>query len=169
MSKQTNQPWWRTEGVWDGPCRQEPEAHSLRRGNCPEDILERAAEYFTEENAKKICADDRWNFTENVFYKGLGLEHERPEWERTKRFYQFVRKHDPERRKHTGVYTQWAPIFAETFFAEMPEARQWVQLDGDGRPIEYHDLWNQYYRWRLCPSWPGFVEYMKKAAEIAIR
>ncbi|HOX06368.1 MAG TPA: hypothetical protein PK280_08205 [Planctomycetota bacterium] len=169
MAGKANQPWWRTEGVWEGPCKQEPEAHSIRRGNCPEDILERTAAYFTEENARRVCADDRWNFSENLFYKGLGLEHERPEWERTARFYAAIRRHDPNGKKHLGVYTQWAPFFAETLFAELPEARKGVQVDSDGRPIEYNDTWNQYYRWRMCPSWPGFVEYMKKAAEVAVR
>lgn len=169
MAKKTNQPWWRTEGVWEGPCRQEPESHTIRRGNGPEDLLEYTAAYFTEENARKLCADDRWNFSENIFYKGLGLKHERPEWERTARFYQAIRKYDPKGRKHLGVYTQWAPFFAETLFQELPEARKWVQIDCDGHPIEYSDIWNQYYRWRMCPSWPGFVAYMKKACEVAVR
>ena len=169
MTAKNAQPWWRTEGAWDGPCRQEPESHSIRKGLCPEDLVERTEAYFTEDNARRICADGRWNFTENVFYKGLGLEHERPEWERTARFYKAIRRHDPKGRKHLGVYTQWAPFFAETLFAELPEARQWVQLDCDGHPIEYRDSWNQYYRWRMCPSWPGFVEYMKKACEVAVK
>lgn len=169
MKAKPTQPWWRSEGIWDGPSRQEPESHSIRKGNCPEDLPERTAAYFSAENARLLCADERWNFTENIFYKGLGLEHERPEWERTARFYREIRRHDPRGRKHLGVYTQWAPFFAETLFKELPEARQWVQLDGDGRPIEYSDIWNQYYRWRMCPSWPGFVAYMKKVCDVAVR
>jgi len=169
MADSKNKPWWRTEGAWDGPCRQEPESHSIRRGNCPEDLLEFTEAYFSEENAKRIVADDTWNFTENIFYKGLGLEHERPEWERTKRFYEHIRKYDRAERKHLGVYTQWAPFFMETLFDELPEARKWVQLDGDGKPIEYRDLWNQYYRWRMCPAWPGFLNYLKKACELAVK
>ena len=42
----------------------------------------------------------------------------------------------------------YAMAFDETFFREIPEARQWVQIGVDGRPIEYYDRIMQYYRWR---------------------
>jgi len=169
----TTAPWWKTEGIWDGPGIQEPESHRIRVGGGDENILETVRERFTEEAAGDLLADHRWNFTENVFYKGLGIRHEQPEWERTRRFYEHLRKHAGKRQIHTGVYTQWAPFFVETLPDEIPQVQEWTQVDYDGKPIPYgYEEFNGYsqtYRWRMCPSRPGFLEHMKAVCRVAIR
>ncbi|MGQ9662506.1 MAG: hypothetical protein ACUVWX_09250 [Kiritimatiellia bacterium] len=136
----------------------------LRRGGGPEDIEEQYARFFTEENAEKIAAAG-YTFVETAFFKGLGLEYERSEWERSKRFLGWLKK----RGVRVGVYTQWGSFFTETFFQEVPEARKWVQIGVDGRPIEYFDPPNQYFRWRGCPGNRAFLAFLKRAIDIAIK
>ncbi|MCX7590836.1 MAG: beta-galactosidase, partial [Kiritimatiellae bacterium] len=156
--------WWQREPILDGPGLQEPMAFRLRRGGCPEDIEEQYARFFTEEKAAEIAAAG-YTFVETAFFKGMGLEYERPEWERSKRFLACLKKHGVR----TGVYTQWGTFFTETFFQEVPEARKWVQIGVDGRPIEYFDPPNQYFRWRGCPGNPDFLAFLRKAIDIAVR
>jgi hypothetical protein len=160
----SNLPWWETEGVLDGSHPHEPIAFMLRRGGVAEDIEEQYERAFSQAGAQRV-ADSGANFVETCFFKGLGLQFERPEMERTRRFIQFA--HNLGLR--VGVYTQWGSIFNETFFHEEPAARGWVQIGVDGRPIEYYDLANQYFRWRGCPGNNDFLAYLRKAIDVAIK
>lgn len=157
-------PWWKTEGIWDGPGQHEPMAFVIRRGGGPEDVEEHYRQRFSEEYAKWI-ADRGYNFVEVVFFKGLGLECEREEMLRTKRFFEYLHRYGVK----CGVYTQWGSLFNETFFHEVPEARNWVQLGVNGKPVEYLDRINQYFRWRGCPGNRDFLNYLKKAIDVAIQ
>ncbi len=164
MAKKPNEPWWVAEGVLDGSHSHEPMSFIIRRGGGREDIEEFYEREFSEPRAAEIAATGN-NFVETCYFKGLGLEFERPEMERTKHFIRFGHKHG----LRMGVYTQWGSIFNETFFHEEPRARQWVQIGVDGRPIEYLDRANQYFRWRGCPGNPEFLAYLRKAVDIALK
>ncbi len=164
MSKKSKQLWWLMETILDGPGCQEALAFRLRRGGAAEDIEAQYKERFSKKHAKAL-AKAGYTFIETTFFKGLGLEYERSEWERTARFLKWLRKLGVR----TGVYTQWGSLFTETFFHEYPEAREWVQIGVDGRPIEYGDPPNQYFRWRGCPGHPRFLAFLKKAARIAVK
>jgi len=156
-------PWWRDEPIIDGPGQQEAIEHKLRRGGCPEDVFEQYDYAFSPENAERL-ASAGYTFIETTFFKGFGLEYERPGWERSRDFLALLRK----KGIRTGVYTQWGSLYTETFFQEFPEARDWVQIGVDGRPIEYGEPPNQYWRWRGCPGNPDFIEFLKKATKIAV-
>jgi hypothetical protein len=163
MTESTSIPWWRDEPILDGPGQQEAIEHKIRRGGGPEDVVEMYEYAFSPENAERMAAAGH-TFIETTFFKGFGLEYERGGWERSRDFLALLR----EKGVRTGVYTQWGSFFTETFFQEVPEARDWVQMDMNGRPVEYGDPPNQYWRWRGCPGNPDFVEFMKKAVKIAI-
>ena len=164
MTASSKQPWWKDEPFLDGPGQQEALSHKLRRGGAPENVIEQYDYAFSRENAEKLAAAG-YTFIETWFFKGLGLEFERDGWERSKQFLAWLR----EKGVRTGVYTQWGSFFTETFFQEVPEAREWVQIGVDGRPIEYGDPPNQYWRWRGCPGNRDFVEFIKKAVDIAVK
>jgi hypothetical protein len=159
----TDRPWWITEGILDGHSPHEPISFMRRRGGCPEDIEEQYERRFSETEAKRL-ADAGYNFVETCFFKGLGLEAEVPEMERSRRFIGHLQKHGIK----AGVYTQWGTLFNETFFQEVPEARDWVQIAVDGKPIEYGDRIHQYFRWRGCPGNPDFLAFIKKLCTLAI-
>ena len=163
MSEANRLEWWRAEPFLDGPGQQEAIEHALRRGACPEDVFEKYDQAFSAENAERLAAEGH-TFIETTFFKGFGLEYERPGWERSRDFLALLKK----KGLRTGVYTQWGSFYTETFFQEVPEARDWVQIAVDGRPIEYGDPPNQYWRWRGCPGNPDFIAFIKRAVRIAI-
>ncbi len=160
---QERQPWWETEGVLDGNRPHEPVAFMRRRGGCHEDIEEHYERLFSEAGAREI-AEASYNFVEFGFFKGLGLEAEKLEMERAGRFTSHLHKHGVR----AGFYTQWGSIFTDTFFHEFPEARDWVQIGADGRPIEYGDRIHQYFRWRGCPGNPEVIAFIKSVCKLAI-
>jgi hypothetical protein len=162
MAKKS-QPWWKTEGVWDGPGTHEPISFMRRRGGCHEDIEAIYERNFSNEAARKI-AEAGHNYVESCFFKGLGIEAEAHELARTKRYVKALQ----ENGVRAGVYTQWGSLFTETFFLEFPEAREWVQVDPDGKPIEYGDRIHQYFRWRGCPGNRDFIQFLKDVCRLAI-
>lgn len=170
------QPWWIEEEILDGcigTTTHEPMAHRIRCGGGPEDVEEDYRRKFSEATAREL-AERGFNFVEVAFFKGFGLKAEREEMQRTKRFFKYCRQFGI----HTGVYTQWSSLFIETFFREVPEARDWVQIGVEGRPIEYGERmpgkpieWagNHYFRWRGCPGNPDFLNYLKRAVDVAVK
>lgn len=163
-SNTADRPWWETEGVLDGHHHHEPISFIVRRGGGHEDIEQQYERAFSEAGAIDV-ANSASNFVETCFFKGLGLQCERPEMERTRRFIEHAHKLGIR----VGVYTQWGSIFNETFFLEEPAARDWVQIGIDGRPIEYIDLANQYFRWRGCPGNKDFLAYIRKVVDVALK
>ncbi len=164
MTDTPAKPWWLTEGIFDIDHGHEPMSFLIRRGGSWEfDELQRQFdEKFSPAWAEAHARNG--NFLETCFFKGLGLAAEADEMERTRRF--VAACHAVGLR--VGVYTQWGSIFNETFFLERPDAREWVQVDSSGKPIEYGDRGNQYFRWRGCPGHPDFIEYIKELCRIAI-
>jgi hypothetical protein len=159
----SSQPWWIQEGVRDAPHHHEPIAFIRRRGGGAEDIEAYYEKEFSEDAARRL-AEMGYNYLETCYFKGLGLEAEQEEIQRTAKFIRACHRHGIR----VGVYTQWGSLFNETFFLEVPEARSWVQIGVDGKPIEYLDRVNQYFRWRGCPGNPDFLAYIKKAVKKAI-
>jgi len=47
-------------------------------------------------------------------------------------------------------YIQWNTMMHETFFAEEPRARDWIQRDVSGLPILLVYGYQQSYRYRPC-------------------
>jgi hypothetical protein len=56
----------------------------------------------------------------------------------------------------------------ETFFAEEPRAKDWIQRDNDGRPILLTYGYQQSYRYRPCFSHQEYLDYLKKIVRYAI-
>jgi hypothetical protein len=162
--KHSGQPWWKTEGVFDGPVPHEPMSFMRRRGGCHEDVEAMLEDRYSEASARRL-AEQGYNYAEFQFFKGLGLKAEAYEMEKfTKPFIQWLHKYGVR----AGVYTQWGSLFTETFFQEYPEAREWVQVDPDGKPVEYGDVIHQYFRWRGCPGNPDFIKFIKDVCRLAI-
>ena len=161
---ESKQPWWKSEIILDGPLPpHEPLAFMRRRGACYVDIAEVYDHQYSEAEAKRL-AECGHTFIEICFFKGIGLEAEKLEMERTKRFIKYLQKYGVR----AGVYTQWGSLFTETFFREIPEARSWVQIGVDGKPIEYDNPIAQYYRWRGCPGNPDFIAFLKRVSKLAV-
>jgi hypothetical protein len=82
------------------------------------------------------------NFIMMHCYKGAGLEAERQSMADAVRFAQLCR----DAGLRVGVYNFSGAFLWEPFFQEMPQAKDWVLLDANGRPLTYGSATYR-YRW----------------------
>jgi hypothetical protein len=110
----------------------------------------------------RSLADAGFNCVTIHFHKGFGLAAEAEEMELTRRTIELCHRYGIR----ALTYVQSMSVMAETFFAEMPAARDWVQVDEAGRPRAYGEQ-----DWRLLPclSNRNYVEYVKTVAKTAIK
>jgi len=93
------------------------------------------------------------------------MKAEMPDFELTKKLAEIV--HSKGMRIDT--YTQWNSLMYETFFLENPKAKDWVQVDEDGRPIAITYGYQQNFRWRPCFNNPHYREYYKRILDYAVK
>ncbi|HWQ55473.1 MAG TPA: alpha-amylase family protein [Bryobacteraceae bacterium] len=157
VSNFTEPAWWDRGVVFVGNW--EPLVFRLRNGGeLPVDVEERYRREHTEETVlalKKLGV----NMILTHFYKA-GLEAEREDVELARQLSALCHKHGMKLGTYIG-----GTIFAETLLRDVPEARQWVRYDEYGNPVRYGD---QTYRYRPDFNHPGYVEYMKRVARIAV-
>jgi hypothetical protein len=142
---------------------QEPLIFRIRRGGeLGTDVAERYAEQYTEENVKKLAALGVTVFHTNI-YKGFGMDAERDEMEMIKNFSKVVHKYG----LRMSTYLQWGTMMYETFFNEVPEAANWVQVDQYGHPILVYGN-GQTFRYTPCFNNEGYRNYFKKILKYAV-
>jgi hypothetical protein len=137
----------------------EPLAFLLRRGDHFDD---EAAKYEAMHDPASIhkmaSAGVKW--ARFHFYKGFGLEYERPDMEKTRRAAELMHQLGMK----VSVYMA-GTMFTETLYREVPEARNWEQRD-------QHDQWVPYgiqtYRHYACPNEPAYRDYLKRILRVAI-
>ena len=106
-------------------------------------------------------AEAGFNCVTTHFHKGFGMAAEADEMEMTRDLVALCHRHGIR----VLAYVQSLSIMYETFFAEQPEAREWLGMDRDGRTPKYGD---QYWRVIPCLSHDGYVEHIKRVTEKAI-
>ncbi len=92
------------------------------------------------------------------------MEAERPEMEDTRRAAEIAHRHG----LRVDVYVQWNSMMYETFFAEEPRAKDWIQRDGTGQPILLTYGYQQSYRYRPCFANQAYLDYLKKIVRYAV-
>ena len=100
------------------------------------------------------------NFVMMHCYKGGGLEMERQSMADAVRFSKLC--HDADLR--VGVYNYSGAFIWETFFKEVPQAKDWVLLNPNGKPITYGGVTNRYYWNRNHPQAVSFYKDIIKFA-----
>ena len=150
--------WWLEDGIcfvgnW------EPLVFRLRRGRVSTDYL---SPYEAEHSLETIQALKKAgvNMMLTHFYKGMGLELEK--WD-----LQYTRKLC-ERARDNGMYVGayiGSTLFSETLYNEIPDSRNWVQLNNRGEPVIYSD---QYFRERADFTVQGYRDHIKKVVASAI-
>src|SRR5581483_6990326 len=61
------------------------------------------------------------------------------------------------------TYIQWNTMMYETFFAEEPRAKDWIQRDQLGQPILLTYGYQQSYRYRPCFANQNYLDYPRKS------
>ncbi|MBN2292167.1 MAG: hypothetical protein JXM70_07060, partial [Pirellulales bacterium] len=98
------------------------------------------------------------NLVTTHFYKGFGLKAESDEMDRAADF---------TRRAHAlGIrvlgYHQFSTVIYETMLDEVPNLKDWIQRDPEGRLQTYgNDTW----RWKACPIHDEFMAYLQRVMD----
>ncbi len=144
----------------------EPVAHMRRGGAWFADDEKRHERFHSQEQIEILKTQ---GVTTVVWpgYKGLGIKHERAtEWDRyLKPFGKLLERAGIE----LGTYLQCGSYFAETFYAENPQAREWTAMDHLGQPHSYSEFYRCYWRHRPCLTNRAFSEYVAQAAQILVK
>ena len=146
-----------TQGVvW---TTHEPIDFLLRRGEHEADIEEHYATMLSPANIQKM-ADAGVAWGRLFFYKGFGIEYERPAMEQSKKVAEQMHKLGMKVSLYMG-----GTMFTETLYRELPEAKGWEQRDQWNRPVPYGA---QTYRHYACPNEPKYREYLKRVIKIGV-
>jgi hypothetical protein len=148
-----------TQGVvW---LNHEDLAFLLRRGGNPEDVVEHYEAMHDPENIRRMAAAGT-GVALIHFYKGLGLQYEGPEIERTRRTVALMHQYGLK----ASLYMA-GTMFVETFYREVPEAKGWEQRDQWGNWVPYTQT--QTYRHYPCPNEPLYRAYLKRVLDVGVK
>ena len=142
----------------------EPIAHYQRLGYWFIDDEAEHARHYTQEMVDKL-KDYQVTTVAWPGYKGLGLKHEQVEFDRLKPFRKMLERAGIE----LGVYLQCGSYWAETFYEENPQAREWTALDYWGKPQSYSEYYRCYYRHRPCLTHRAFSDFVGGVAHMLVK
>ena len=154
---------WIENGLIDGGGSHEPYLFVHRRGGQRSDYKESYDRLLTEDFIKRVAEQGIEVFHTHL-YKGFGMAAEMPAFEDAKRAAGFAHKYGMK----VDSYIQWNTLMYETFFAEEPRAKDWVQRDALGRPILLTYGFQQSYRYRPCFANKEYLNYLKKIVRYAV-
>jgi hypothetical protein len=154
---------WLKHGLIDAGGSHEPYIFIVRRGG--ESL--NAHEIYDHDQSEAVIRRLKSQGVE-VFhthlYKGFGMAAEMPEMEDTKRAAAIAHRYG----MRVDTYIQWDTMMYETFFAEEPRAKGWVQCDALGQPIMLTYGYQQSFRYRPCFSNQEFLNYLKRVVRYAV-
>ena len=138
----------------------EPLDFLLRRGDHFDDESARYARMIDPENIKRM-ADAGVVWGRIFFYKGFGLEYEKPHIDQAKIAADLMHQLGMKVSLYVG-----GTMFTETFYRETPEAVNWEQRDQWNHWIPYG---LQTYRHYACPNEPAYRDYIKRVIKIGVQ
>ena len=154
---------WIKSGLITAGGLHEPYLFVLRRGG--ESLAARKIHDWNQSEALiRQLKDQGVEVFHTHFYKGFGMAAEMPEMLETKRAAQIAHRYGMK----VDTYLQWNTMMYETFFAEEPRAKDWIQRDASGLPILLTYGYQQSYRYRPCFSNVEYLAYLKKLVRFAV-
>ena len=143
--------------VWP---RHEPLIFYLRRGRTMENWPEIYERQHAPENMR-LMKEVGVRYGRLHFYKGFGLDMEMPEIRKSHQMADLMHKYGMK----VSLYMA-GTMFVETFYREVPEAKNWEQRDQFNRWVPYFDT--QTFRHYACLNEPAYRDYIKKVIKIGI-
>jgi hypothetical protein len=156
-------PQWIENGIIDAGGSHEPYSFVVRRGGQRQDARRQYERAGSEETILALKAAGVEVFHTHL-YKGAGMAHERAEMEDARRVAAIAHRHG----LRVDSYIQWNTLLYETFFAEEPRAKDWVQRDEAGKPILLRYGYQQSFRYRPCFANPEYRAYLARIVRFAI-
>ncbi len=154
---------WIENGLIDAGGSHEPYTFVVRRGGQRLDARESYEQAQSEDLIRRLKEAGVEVFHTH-FYKGAGMAHEKAEMEDAKRVAEICHRLGMK----IDTYLQWNTMVYETFFAEEPRAKDWIQRDAAGQPIMLRYGFQQSFRYRPCFSNPEYLEYLKKLVRYCV-
>jgi Beta-galactosidase trimerisation domain len=154
---------WLKDGVIQAEGDHEPYIFVVRRGGQRLDSYQHYEKMQSEEVIRTL-KDQGVEVFETHPYKGFGMAAEMPEMEETKRAAVLAHQYG----LRVSTYIQWNTMMYETFFAEEPRAKNWIQRDVEGRPILLTYGYQQSLRYRPCFANQEYLDYLKKVVRYAV-
>jgi hypothetical protein len=154
--------WW-DNGLIDAGGSHEPYIFVVRRGGRRLDARAAYEHAQSEEVMARLKSQGVEVFHTHL-YKGFGMAAEKPEMEDTRRAAAIAHRLGMK----VDTYIQWNTMMYETFFAEEPRAKDWVQRDQLGKPILLTYGYQQSYRYRPCFANQNYLDYLKKIVRYAV-
>jgi hypothetical protein len=154
---------WLKNGLIDAGGTHEPYIFVVRRGGQRLDAYEQYERSQSEALIGRLKEQGVEVFHTHL-YKGFGMAAEKPAMEET--------KHAAEIAHRLGLkvdtYIQWNTMMYETFFAEEPRAKDWVQRDQLGQPVLLTYGYQQSFRYRPCFAHQEYLDYLKRIVRYAV-
>lgn len=154
---------WLAGGLIDAGGTHESYLFLVRRGGQRLDAREQIKEAQSEETLRRLKAAGVEVFHTHL-YKGFGMAAEKAEMEDTKKAAAIAHRLG----LRVDTYIQWDTMMYETFFAEEPRARNWIQRDALGRPVLLRYGYQQSFRYRPCFANQEYLDYLKKVVRYAV-
>jgi hypothetical protein len=155
---------WIENGIIDAGGIHETHLFMVRRGGQRLDVRKEYEDAQSEETIRGLKSNGVEVFHTHL-YKGFGMAAEAPEMQDTVRAAAFAHSLGMK----VDTYIQWDTMMYETFFAEEPSAKDWIQRDSLGRPVRTTYGYQQSFRYRPCFKNPSYQEYLKKVVRFAIQ
>jgi len=141
----------------------EPIPFLLRRGGGRMDVIAQRAAQRTEEWVK-FWKDAGMTLLGVTLFKGFGLQTEAEDIESTRKFVGLAHRHGLKVLGYVG-----ASLMYETLSLEVPESRDWKQVDEEGRPAYYGSGGDQTFRYMACGNNPGYKAFIRKVLRLGIQ
>jgi hypothetical protein len=141
----------------------EPYIFMVRRSGEARNVRESYERQQSEAVIRKL-KQQRVEVFHTHLYKGFGMAAEKPEMGDTQRVAAVAHRYGMK----VDTYIQWNSMMYETFFAEEPRAKDWIQRDIDGRPILLTYGYQQSFRYRPCFAHQEYLDYLKKIVRYAV-
>ncbi len=154
---------WIENGIIDAGGSHEPYLFVVRRGGQSRDARE-AYEKAQSEDVIRALKNDGVEVFHTHLYKGFGMAAEMPEMRDAVKSAAIAHQLGMK----VDSYIQWNTLMYETFFAEEPRAKDWVQRDALGRPIMLTYGFQQSWRYRPCFKNQDYLDYLKKIVRFGV-
>jgi hypothetical protein len=154
---------WLENGLIDAGGTHEGNLFITRRGGQRLDARQQYEHAQSEEVIRGLAGQGVEVFHTHL-YKGFGMAAEKPEMEDTVRAAAVAHRCGMK----VDTYIQWNSLMYETFFAEEPRAKDWVQRDALGQPIMLAYGYQQSFRYRPCFANRDYLDYLKRVVRFAV-
>lgn len=159
----TTQGAWVEDGLIDAGGSHEPYLFVVRCGGQSLNARELYEHSQSEEVIRRLKEQGVEVFHTH-FYKGFGMAAEMSEMEDTVRTAVIAHRLGMK----IDTYIQWDSMMYETFFAEEPKAKNWIQRDAFDQPVMLEYGYQQSFRYLPCFSNQEFIDYLKKVVHFAV-